>query len=103
LVNTLFNSSSCNIIEENYERIFDLIGYKNIYGLSYCLNLEYDYVNDFIDKKYIKSISFIELEKFINNLKNEYKYDFNFNLIINILENKNIKVFAGKIFGLEEK
>jgi hypothetical protein len=35
-------------------------------------------------------------------IKNKYDCDFDINLIINILENKNMKIFAGKIFGLEE-
>lgn len=103
LIDKLFNSSSCNIIEENYEKIYDLFGYKNVYGICYCLNLEYDYINDFIDKYYNKNVSFVNLEKFIIKFKNEYGYELNINSIINILENKNMKIFAGKIFGLEEK
>ena len=102
LIDKFFNSSMCNIVEENYEKIYDLFGYKNVYGISYCLNLEYDYINNFIDKYYKKSISFVYLENFRIKMKKEYDYDFNFNLIINILENKNIKIFAGKIFGLEK-
>ena len=102
-VDELFNSSSCNIVEENYERIFDLVGYKNVYGITYCLNLEFEYINNFIDTNYKQCASFIKLDKFIANLNNKYNYDFNFDLIIKILENKNIKIFAGKIFGLDEK
>lgn len=101
-INELFNSSSCNIVEENYERIYDLIGYKNVYGINYCLNFEFEYINDFIEKNYKQYASFINLDKFITNLNNKYNYDFNFDLVMKILENKNIRIFAGKIFGLEE-